>query len=220
MITTRPAHPLDKARVTMPCPASLNDLSPNQIRTALSMHPFRTHTCGEPREVHAGETVRLSGWIHRKRDHGNLLFIDLRDHYGLTQCVVDVDSPCFARAEAARVESVLTLTGPVVLRSEDTINDKLPTGRVELRIDQIEVQSEAALLPLQVNADEDAGYGITLGDGLLEKIGFLAFQGDEETLCGSGDFPRFREGFYIWLVGDEVGGLVLQAPEFQLDEIR
>lgn len=121
------------------------------------MHPFRTHTCGEPREVHAGETVRLSGWIHRKRDHGNLLFIDLRDHYGLTQCVVDVDSPCFAAAEAARVESVLTLTGVVVLRSDDTINDKLPTGRVELRIDQIEVQSAAALLPLQVNSDEDAG---------------------------------------------------------------
>ncbi len=132
------------------------------------MHPFRTHTCGELRETHAGGTARLSGWIHRKRDHGNLLFIDLRDHYGLTQCVVDVDSPCFETAEAARVESVLTLTGSVVRRSEETINDKLPTGQVELKIEEIEVQSAAALLPLQVNSDEDAGEEVRLRHRYLD----------------------------------------------------
>ena len=132
------------------------------------MHPFRTHTCGELRETHAGGTARLSGWIHRKRDHGNLLFIDLRDHYGLTQCVVDVDSPCFETAEAARVESVLTLTGSVVRRSEETINDKLPTGQVELKIEAIEVQSAAALLPLQVNSDEDAGEEVRLRHRYLD----------------------------------------------------
>ena len=132
------------------------------------MHPFRTHTCGELRVTDAGEPVRLSGWIHRKRDHGNLLFIDLRDHYGVTQCVVDVDSPCFAAAEEARVESVLTLTGPVVLRSDETVNDKLPTGQVELRIDEIEVQSAAALLPLQVNSDEDAGEEVRLRHRYLD----------------------------------------------------
>ncbi|MEO1225449.1 MAG: aspartate--tRNA ligase [Pseudomonadota bacterium] len=132
------------------------------------MHPFRTHTCGELRETHAGGTARLSGWIHRKRDHGNLLFIDLRDHYGLTQCVVDVDSQCFETAEAARVESVLTLTGSVVRRSEETINDKLPTGQVELKIEEIEVQSAAALLPLQVNSDEDAGEEVRLRHRYLD----------------------------------------------------
>jgi len=132
------------------------------------MHPFRTHTCGELRETHAGGTARLSGWIHRKRDHGNLLFIDLRDHYGLTQCVVDVDSPCFETAEAARVESVLTLTGSVVRRSDETINDKLPTGQVELKIEEIEVQSAAALLPLQVNSDEDAGEEVRLRHRYLD----------------------------------------------------
>ena len=76
------------------------------------MHPYRTHTCGEIRPEHVEQTVRLSGWIHSKRDHGQLLFIDLRDHYGVTQCVVDVSSPLFEGLEAMRVESVLTVTGP------------------------------------------------------------------------------------------------------------
>ena len=114
------------------------------------MHPYRTHTCGELRLDNAGQPARLSGWIHRKRDHGNLLFIDLRDHYGLTQCVIDVSSPLFEKAETARPESVLTVTGTVVRRSDDTINPGLPTGEVELAIEALHVESPADVLPMQV----------------------------------------------------------------------
>ena len=77
------------------------------------MHQYRTHSCGELRQSDSGETVRLSGWVHRKRDHGQLLFVDLRDHYGLTQCVIDVSSPIFPALEAVRLESVVTVTGPL-----------------------------------------------------------------------------------------------------------
>ncbi|MEM7221527.1 MAG: aspartate--tRNA ligase [Pseudomonadota bacterium] len=121
------------------------------------MHAYRTHSCGELRASHAGQTARLSGWVHRKRDHGQLLFIDLRDHYGLTQCVVDVSSPLFPELESIRPESVITVTGPVVERDGETVNPKLPTGHVELRVEELTVQSRAELLPLQVNAEEDAG---------------------------------------------------------------
>jgi aspartyl-tRNA synthetase len=121
------------------------------------MHAYRTHTSGQLRSEHVGQTVRLSGWVHAKRDHGGLLFIDLRDHYGLTQCVVDVDGDVFKVAESLRVESVITVTGHVVRRIEGTANSKLPTGEVELRIDTLEVQSRADVLPLQVAADADAG---------------------------------------------------------------
>ncbi|MGD1878626.1 MAG: aspartate--tRNA ligase [Kiloniellaceae bacterium] len=121
------------------------------------MHPYRTHSCGELRPSHAGERVRLSGWIHRKRDHGQLLFVDLRDTYGITQCVIDVSSPMFQELESARVESVITVTGPVVKRTAETVNAAMPTGEVELKVEELTVQSRAAVLPLQVNADEDAG---------------------------------------------------------------
>ena len=121
------------------------------------MHPYRTHTCGQLRASDAGTRVRLSGWIHRKRDHGQLLFVDLRDHYGLMQCVVDVSAPFFEAIEAARPESVVTLTGMVVKRSDETINPKVPTGEIELRIEEFTLQSQADLLPLQVNSEEDAG---------------------------------------------------------------
>ncbi|PWE17322.1 aspartate--tRNA ligase [Marinicauda salina] len=114
------------------------------------MHAYRTHTCGELRKTHVGETARLSGWIHRKRDHGGLLFVDLRDHYGLTQCVLEPDSPHFERLEHMRVESVITVTGRVVARSDETVNPNLPTGEVEIRVDEMDVQSEAKELPLPV----------------------------------------------------------------------
>ena len=126
------------------------------------MHLYRTHTCGELRQTDSGRTVRLSGWVHRKRDHGQLLFVDLRDHYGLTQCVIDVSSAIFPAVEAVRPESVVTVTGPVVERDPETVNPKLPTGHVEVRIDAFEVQSEADMLPLQVNAEEDSGEDIRL----------------------------------------------------------
>jgi aspartyl-tRNA synthetase len=121
------------------------------------MHPYRTHSCGALRLSHAGEEVRLSGWVHRKRDHGQLLFIDLRDVSGLTQCVIDVSSPLFEALEALKPESVITVTGPVVERSAETVNPELPTGQVEVRVEAFELQSAADLLPLQVNSDEDAG---------------------------------------------------------------
>ncbi|MFT5180919.1 MAG: aspartyl-tRNA synthetase [Alphaproteobacteria bacterium] len=126
------------------------------------MHPFRTHNCGELRPLHASQTVRLSGWIHRKRDHGNLVFVDLRDQFGLTQCVIDTSSALFATLEAARLESVLTVTGQVVERTADTINDTLPTGFIEVQIGEVVVESAAAMLPLQVNSDEDTSEEIRL----------------------------------------------------------
>ncbi len=119
------------------------------------MHPFRSHTCGELKLDHAGERVRLSGWVHRKRDHGNLLFIDLRDHFGLTQCVIDVSSALFELSEKARPESVITVTGKVVKRTDDTINPALPTGEVELAIEELIVESPAEVLPMQVAGEAE-----------------------------------------------------------------
>ena len=119
------------------------------------MHAYRTHTCGELRADHVGETVRLSGWVHRKRDHGGLLFIDLRDHYGITQCVIEPDTAIFKEIETVRAESVITVTGPVVARTDETINDDLPTGRVEIRIEEWALQSAADDLPLPVFGDQE-----------------------------------------------------------------
>jgi aspartyl-tRNA synthetase len=126
------------------------------------MHAYRTHTCGALRLADVGQQVRLSGWVHRKRDHGNLVFIDLRDHYGLTQCVLDVSSPLFRSVEQTRVESVVTVTGKVVQRPPETANPKLPTGEIELQIQDYVVQSVADVVPLQVNSDEDAGEEVRL----------------------------------------------------------
>jgi len=119
------------------------------------MHLYRTHTCGALRLEDAGRSVRLAGWVHRKRDHGQLLFIDLRDHYGITQCVIDVSSPLFPEADAQRLESVISLEGKVVKRSPETVNPKLPTGEVELQIASLEVLSEAEPLPFPVNAEAE-----------------------------------------------------------------
>ena len=121
------------------------------------MHIYRSHNCDQLRESDVGSTVRISGWIHRKRDHGQLVFIDLRDHFGITQCVADSSDDTFAAVEATRNESVVTITGKVVKRTDETINKTLPTGHIEVRIESYEIQSQAALLPLQVNSDEDAG---------------------------------------------------------------
>ena len=92
------------------------------------MHPYRTHTCGALNAEHVGQTVRLSGWVHRKRDHGGVLFVDLRDHYGLTQVVADSDSPALPILEGLRVESVVTIDGEVKARAEGTTNATLATG--------------------------------------------------------------------------------------------
>jgi aspartyl-tRNA synthetase len=127
-----------------------------------TMHPYRTHTCGAPRPELVGQTVRLSGWVHRKRDHGNLLFIDLRDHYGITQCVIDTSSELFPIVEGARPESVLTITGEVVSRSAETINATIPTGQVEVRIRAVNVEGPAEILPMQVAGDQEYGEEVRL----------------------------------------------------------
>jgi aspartyl-tRNA synthetase len=119
------------------------------------MHAYRTHHCGALRATDAGSTARLSGWVHRKRDHGGLLFIDLRDHYGMTQCVVAQGSPVLKLLEELRPESVITVTGDVVPREAGTVNAKLPTGAIELRVRDVEVQSSAEVLPIQVAGEAE-----------------------------------------------------------------
>ncbi len=126
------------------------------------MHAYRTHTCNALTAADVGREARLSGWVHRKRDHGNLLFIDLRDHFGVTQCVIDTSSPLFKAVEAVRVESVVTITGKVVHRPAETVNRKLATGEIELQIGAFTLQSTAEVLPLQVASDEDSGEDIRL----------------------------------------------------------
>ncbi|MGJ4928302.1 aspartate--tRNA ligase [Bradyrhizobium sp. HKCCYLS2038] len=119
------------------------------------MHRYRTHTCGALRDSNIGETVRLSGWCHRIRDHGGVLFVDLRDHYGITQCVVDPDSKAFGLAEKLRSEWVVRMEGKVRHRPTGTENAELPTGQVELYVADIEVLGPAAELPLPVFGEQD-----------------------------------------------------------------
>ncbi|MFL5107267.1 MAG: aspartate--tRNA ligase [Xanthobacteraceae bacterium] len=119
------------------------------------MHRYRTHTCGALRESDIGQNVRLSGWCHRIRDHGGLLFIDLRDHYGLTQCVADPDSPAFKDAEKLRAEWVVRIDGKVRKRPAGTENPDLPTGAFEVFITEIEVLGPAAELPLPVFGEQE-----------------------------------------------------------------
>ena len=119
------------------------------------MHAYRTHTCNDLAKSHIGQTVKLSGWVHRKRDHGNLLFIDLRDHYGVTQCVVLADSQHFEMLTHIRYESVVTLVGEVVARSAETVNSQLATGEIEVVVKECVVESAADTLPMQVNIDRD-----------------------------------------------------------------
>ncbi len=114
------------------------------------MHRYRSHTCADLRPAEVGQTVRLSGWAHRVRDHGGLLFIDLRDHYGITQIVVDPESPAFSIAETVRGEWVIRVDGEVKARTPDTVNGKLPTGEVEVFAREIEVLGPAKELPLPV----------------------------------------------------------------------
>ena len=119
------------------------------------MHAYRTHHCAALRPDHVGETVRLAGWVHRKRDHGGLLFIDLRDHFGLTQAVIEPDNPVFKGLEGVRHESVISLTGKVVARPAETVNLELATGAVELRVESFELLSPADDLPMPVFGDQE-----------------------------------------------------------------
>lgn len=119
------------------------------------MHRYRSHTCGALRESDIDQTARLSGWVHRVRDHGGVLFVDLRDHYGITQCVADPDSPAFAEVEKFRSEWVVRIDGRVRRRPEGTDNPELPTGTVEVYIKEIEVLGPAAELPLPVFGEQE-----------------------------------------------------------------
>lgn len=119
------------------------------------MHRYRTHNCAALRSQDVGSTVKLSGWIHSKRDHGGLLFIDLRDHFGITQIVIPANSPLLNTAERLRVESVICITGKVVAREGETVNPKLPTGQIEIQAENLEIISEANVLPFQVTGNEN-----------------------------------------------------------------
>ncbi len=119
------------------------------------MSRYRTHHCGQLRPAHVGETVKLAGWVHRRRDHGNLLFIDLRDHFGVTQCVAESGSAAFAQLEKLRSEFVVSVSGKVVARSPETVNSNLPTGAVELVVSDVEVLGEAQELPMPVFGEQE-----------------------------------------------------------------
>jgi len=117
------------------------------------MQTYRTRMCGELRASNAGETVILSGWIQTKRDHGNLLFVDLRDNDGITQCVVDTSSACFTTLEKARPEAVVRVEGKVLTRTPETVNPKMPTGEIEVGVEKVDVLSDAQVLPFLITAD-------------------------------------------------------------------
>ena len=119
------------------------------------MHAFRTHHCSELNEHNVGENVKLSGWIHRKRDHGNLLFIDLRDHYGVTQLVITNEDSFLESATHVPYESVVTITGKVLKRTEETVNRDIPTGQIEVAVETWEIESASEPLPMQVNVDRE-----------------------------------------------------------------
>ena len=133
------------------------------------MHAYRTHTCGALRLADQGaNNVRLSGWIHRKRDHGGLMFIDLRDHYGLTQLVLSPTTPGFEVVDRLRAESVIRVDGEVVARTAETVNAALLTGEIELRVTGVEVLSAAAELPLPVFGEPDYPEEIRLKNRFLD----------------------------------------------------
>jgi aspartyl-tRNA synthetase len=153
-------------------------------------HEYRTHNCAALRSSDVGTQARLSGWVHAKRDHGGLLFIDLRDHFGLTQCVFAAGSAAFAQAEGLRVESVITVTGDVVARAAGTQNPKLPTGEVELRVESLVVQSAADVLPIQVAGAEN------YPDELRLKYRFLDLRREsvhKNIILRAGVIRSFRE---------------------------
>ena len=152
------------------------------------MNCYRTHTCGELRTGDIGKKVKLAGWIHRKRNFGNLCFVDLRDHYGITQCVVDSSSDLFAKVEALRPESVIAFEGEVVAR--ESVNKNIPTGEIEIKVSSLEVHSEADVLPFQVAIEDDAPEEIRL------KYRFLDLRKDrihKNILLRSAVIQRSRE---------------------------
>ena len=119
------------------------------------MNKYRSHNCSELSEKNIGKTIKLSGWIHRKRDHGNLLFIDIRDHFGITQCVIENKDKNFKVLERLKPESVVLIEGPVIRRSKETENKELKTGLIEVQIKNLNILSEANELPLPVFGEQN-----------------------------------------------------------------
>jgi len=132
------------------------------------MHAYRTHTCAELRAANVGETVRLSGWVHRKREHANALFIDLRDHYGISQVVVYPNAEFYEAAKRCPSESVITVTGELLARDKEAVNVDIPTGEVELRADVFLIESAADPLPLPVFGEQDYPEDIRLKHRYLD----------------------------------------------------
>lgn len=132
------------------------------------MHAYRTHTCGQLRSSHTGQAVKLSGWVYRKRDHGNLLFVDLRDHYGVTQVVVDRDSTAFALIEGLKLESVIAVEGQVLSRGAAQINPDLPTGEIEVKATTVSLLSEASELPFPIFGNAEYPEEIRLRNRFLD----------------------------------------------------
>ena len=120
------------------------------------MNLYRSHNCGELNINHIDDDVYISGWINKIRDHGGVLFVDLRDEYGLTQCVVNSDNPKFKLIESIKLESVIKISGKVIKRSDDTINKNLPTGEIEILSKEIEILNESEQIPFQVAVDDDS----------------------------------------------------------------
>ena len=137
------------------------------------MNKYRSHNCSELTEKDANKIVSLSGWLHRKRDHGNLLFIDLRDHYGLTQCVIENNNKFFLVLEKIKPESVLKIEGKVSLREKGTENPELSTGKIEINISSVQILSEAKDLPMPVFGEQDYPEDIRL------KYRFLDLRRDQ-----------------------------------------
>ncbi|MFN9853666.1 MAG: aspartate--tRNA ligase [Planctomycetota bacterium] len=133
------------------------------------MHAYRTHSCAQLRSENVGQVVRLSGWVYRKRDHGNLVFVDLRDHYGVTQVVVDRDSNAFAVTESLKLESVIRIDGKVSSRGAKEVNPHLPTGEIEVRATSVEVLSEASELPMPVAGNADYPEDVRLRYRFLDR---------------------------------------------------
>ncbi|HVZ37262.1 MAG TPA: amino acid--tRNA ligase-related protein, partial [Polyangiaceae bacterium] len=125
------------------------------VARLMALHRYRTHNCNELTRAHVDQEVRLSGWVHKKRDHGNLLFVDLRDHFGLTQLVAEKDSQSFATLEGLKSESVICVTGRVAARDAENVNPNLGTGQIEVRVTAVEVLSSCKPLPFAVAAEQE-----------------------------------------------------------------
>ena len=126
------------------------------------MKKYRTHTCGELNKSHKGKVVSLSGWINKKRDHGNLLFVDLRDNYGITQCVIEKSNSIFKEIEKCSLETVIKISGSVIERSSETINKNISTGEVEIKINEIDILGKTKELPMPVFSDQEYAEEIRL----------------------------------------------------------